>query len=306
MKKKLNQSLLMIIAILFISCTNDSDNMKDQNISGNLIKWVEKEYNSNNELIYFNEYLISNNRISNFITYNSDDNFESIFSETVYTYENDKVVQMTDFYFGNFGLNDQETNFVYDDGVLLEHETLTLNSDFLKKTEFEHNSIGTVLTRFKSTDNGQTFEPIDFGPIIELTFDSNDNLILTKPPGPIGSDINYIDAIEYQYDNLNLINVSKQSTKLNYTYTNKQNPISLIFMNTFGKKGFSLIHSTNNLLFWNNLSSNILNSLSGENIGTYTINNDFNSDILIRMNITHDSFSDGSIDSRIIHEFKYE
>jgi hypothetical protein len=305
MKKKLNYSLLILIGILFISCSNDNPN--DQSVNGNLNKWIIKEYNSNNELIYFNEYLVSNNRISSFITYNSDDNFESILSETVYTYENDKIAQIADFYFGNFGLNDRETNFIYNNSILTEYETQTLNTNFVNKVTFEHNGNNTILTKYRSADNGQTFELIDFGPITELTFDNNDNLILTKPPGPIGSDVNYVDAIEYDYDNSNLMNVSKYpSTELDFTYTNKQNPISLVFTNTFGKKGFSLIHSPNSLLFWNNLSPNVLNSLSGNGIGTYSIDNNFVNDTLTRINITLDSFSDGSIDSRIIHEFEYE
>jgi hypothetical protein len=307
MKNILKSWLPIIIGIFIISCSSDNENSNDQIISGNLSKWIIKEYNSDNELVSLNEYQISDNRITSLIAYNSDDSFQSILSETVYTYQNNKITRIAGFYFGSLEINDTETNFVYDSGILTEYKTKILNTDFVQKVTFENNGNNTILTKLRSTDNGQTFQPINFGPITELVFDNNDNLILTKPPGPIGSNVNYVDAIEYVYQNLNLINVSKYpSTELNYTYTNKQNPISSVFINTFGKKGFSLIYSPNNLLFWNNLSPNVLNSLSGQNIGTYSIDNDFISDTLIKMTITLDSFSDGSINSRTIHEFEYE
>ncbi|TVZ51648.1 hypothetical protein OD90_0796 [Dokdonia sp. Hel_I_53] len=329
---KLYITRILLCMLIIISCSRNNDDLSVSNednesdtssggdsgtpddeesdtpiSSGNITLWSTKEYNSSNELTSYQDYLIENNRISTHSSYRRQDNFQSKSGETFFSYESNRLISMMEFYYGT-ETHQIQYDLIYDSiGDLQQLNIQNVNNEFDQKITYEHTGNSTLYTRYRSQDNGLTFTLYPFGPIIEFTFDDNDNLILSKPPGEIGSDVNYIHAIEYEYENLNLMTVSKYpNTQLNFTYSSIENPIASIYINTFGKKGFHLAYLPNSTLFVSNLSPNVLDTFNSSNTsGRYSIEIESSSDDLTKL-IIKNFDSDGSINSTVINEFEYD
>ncbi len=304
---KTKSFLIGILTIFtFISCESDESDNENPNIDGELSRWTIKEYNQSNELFSSSELLIVDNKISKLISYGNNGDFDEVLFENDFIYLNNKLDKIITQSFSNNNTN--EEHFIYNSNdELIEYRRL-YNSNIVARWTFENNDDYILSTHFTSNDNGQTYELYNFGAYIKFRFDNNSNLLSsTEPTNDLIDGIEPELLYEYVYDNNNLLSVSEDpSTELNFTYTNNLNPIGQIYINTYGKKTFGLTRPRGNLMFWNNLSSNVLNTLSGQEISTYNINNTFNSGILTKMVIESDSFNNGTIDNTTVNEFIYE
>jgi len=293
--QKLNLLIGILIGLTILSCSSDNDESNIQNTNGTLIKWSKKDYDTTNgELLFFTEYLISENKISNIITYDGDDNFGSKLQETIINYENGRIVKTETMSFGNLNLDDNEANYFYDNnGNIIEIISIQLGTDFYRKITYDYNNDFIKLTRWLSNDGGTTYHTQSSNSEIKLYFNDNDDLVSAEPP-----------SIEYVYDNGNTAYIfSPPNTEVNYSYTDKVNPLSEIFLNTYGGKiGFYLISRPNFLTdIVENINRNIINSITGNDIPDYIVNHTFNSDILTQTEV----LGYGIVDSRIVYEFEY-
>ena len=300
--KKIAFLFHLLSLIITVSCSSsDEDNIS--NPDSKLSKWTMRYYNANNKLLNSEENIINEGRITQIIykTYDDNGNVNSL-SERNFSYTNGLL---TNIYwdFGS-GLNNFNTDFYYDENNnLVEFIGHTENTSLYSKSTYEYLGNIATLTQYQSNDNGQNYQLLGSKPSLEMTFDMEDNLTLSKPSS---TGNNGFETIEYAYDSKsNLVKVLKYpDTEINFTYSNLENPVGQSYTATYGKKGFGLVFN-NNLFFWRNGSPNAMTTLNGEGIGDYSVNNLNSSGKLTEIQINTDNFSDGTIDSRTVIEFEY-